>query len=130
MTMHLEGPWLSMTGKKRGKKKFRTAEEARLARELDESWQALQKKWAQEFEVKKRTRAMSAQVYRPLPSVHVRDTGPRPPSLPDSVLGAVNSKPSQKYTGTLIKGIATMHKSNAVPVLNDEDAIDLAHMRR
>ena len=130
MTMHLEGPWLSMTGKKRGKKKFRTAEEARLSRELDASWQELQKKWAQESEVKKRNRAMSAQVYSPTPSVHIRDTGPRPPSLPDTVLGAVNSKPPQKYTGTLIKGIATMHKSNAVPVLNDEDAIALAHMRR
>ena len=34
------------------------------------------------------------------------------------------------YTGTLIKGIATMHKSNAVPVLNDEEARDLATMRR
>ena len=39
MTMHLEGPWLSMSGKKRGKVKFRNAEEARRARELDESWQ-------------------------------------------------------------------------------------------
>jgi len=38
MTMHLEGPWLSMSGKKRGKVKFRNAEEARRARELDESW--------------------------------------------------------------------------------------------
>ena len=36
----------------------------------------------------------------------------------------------KQYTGTLIKGIATMHKSNAVPVLNDEEAKDLATMRR
>ena len=26
------------------------------------------------------------------------------------------------YTGTLVKGIATMHKSNAVPVINKEEA--------
>ena len=26
MTMHLEGPWLSTTGKKKGKKKFASAE--------------------------------------------------------------------------------------------------------
>ena len=45
MTMHLEGPWLSYNGKKRGKVKFRNAEEARKARELDASWKELQKKW-------------------------------------------------------------------------------------
>ena len=35
-----------------------------------------------------------------------------------------------KYTGTLVKGIATMHKSNAVPVINREEATDIARMRR
>jgi len=35
-----------------------------------------------------------------------------------------------KYTGTLIKGIATMHKSNAVPVIDDQHAKDISHMRR
>jgi len=39
-------------------------------------------------------------------------------------------KDSMKYTGTLVKGIATMHKSNAVPVIDDEQAKDLARMRR
>ena len=34
------------------------------------------------------------------------------------------------YTGTLVKGIATMHKSNAVPVLNNEDATAISQMRR
>lgn len=34
------------------------------------------------------------------------------------------------YTGTLVKGIATMHKSNAVPVINQEEATDIANMRR
>ena len=61
MTMHLEGPWLSTTGKKRGKIKFRNAEEARKARELDESWKQLQKKWAVEAEDKKRKRALEAE---------------------------------------------------------------------
>ena len=45
MSMHLEGPWLSYNGKKKGKVKFRNAEEARKARELDASWKELQKKW-------------------------------------------------------------------------------------
>jgi hypothetical protein len=36
----------------------------------------------------------------------------------------------KKYTGTLVKGIATMHKSNAVPVIDQEQATDIANMRR
>lgn len=35
-----------------------------------------------------------------------------------------------EYTGTLIKGISTMHKSNAVPIINKEEAEDIARMRR
>ena len=35
-----------------------------------------------------------------------------------------------KYTGTLVKGIATMHKSNAVPIISDQEAVDIAKMRR
>ena len=37
---------------------------------------------------------------------------------------------SQKYTGDYIIGIATMHKSNAVPVTNSDAAKDIAKMRR
>lgn len=39
-------------------------------------------------------------------------------------------KETIKYTGTLVKGIATMHKSNAVPVISQEEATDIANMRR
>ena len=34
------------------------------------------------------------------------------------------------YTGQLIKGISTMHKSNMVPIINDKEAKDHASMRR
>ena len=34
------------------------------------------------------------------------------------------------YTGDKIKGIGTMHKSNAVPVFSDNEAKDIASMRR
>lgn len=34
------------------------------------------------------------------------------------------------YTGDKIIGIATMHKSNAIPVFNNEAVKDLASMRR
>jgi len=36
----------------------------------------------------------------------------------------------KQYTGTLVKGISTMHKSNAVPIIDDEHAKDIARMRR
>jgi len=34
------------------------------------------------------------------------------------------------YTGTLVKGISTMHKSNAVPIIDESEAKDHASMRR
>lgn len=34
------------------------------------------------------------------------------------------------YTGTAMKGVATMHKSNSVPVFTEDEAVDIAHMRR
>jgi hypothetical protein len=129
--MHLEGPWLSTTGKKKGKQKFASAEHARKAREQAESWEALQKKWAVEADDKKRKRAMSADTLSSSYSLKIpegrnttahiksRDTG-----------GNAVLKPSPVYTGTKVKGIATMHKSNAVPVFSDEEAVDISKMRR
>lgn len=44
--------------------------------------------------------------------------------------GTTAKKENPVYTGTLVKGIATMHKSNAVPVINQKEAEDIAKMRR
>lgn len=132
MTMHLEGPWLSTTGKKKGKQKFRNADEAKKARELDESWKALQKKWGVEAEERKRKRAMTAPtLLSTQATVYRRDTGPRIPSLNGGadMSPAVMAAP-KIYTGTKVKGIATMHKSNAVPVFTDEEAVEISKMRR
>ena len=46
------------------------------------------------------------------------------------IAGDCTKKESPKYTGNLIKGIATMHKSNAVPVISQQEAEDIARMRR
>ena len=43
---------------------------------------------------------------------------------------ATKSVTTQCYTGDKIIGIATMHKSNAVPVFNSEAAKDISQMRR
>ena len=50
--------------------------------------------------------------------------------LPYEFEDGTAKKEPQKYTGTLIKGIATMHKSNAVPVINEQQAKDISSMRR
>jgi hypothetical protein len=43
---------------------------------------------------------------------------------------AIPKKSENKYTGDKLMGIATMHKSNMVPVFKQEDAEDIAKMRR
>ena len=44
--------------------------------------------------------------------------------------GHGTKKESPKYTGTLVKGIATMHKSNAVPIMNQKEATEISEMAR
>lgn len=54
---------------------------------------------------------------------------PEAHSLGSFVAGGA-AKPQQRYTGTSIVGIATMHKSNAVPAFSQREAEELARMRR
>ena len=128
MSFHLEGPWLSTTGKKKGPKKWASAEAKRKAEFLEESWKALQKKWGIEAEEKKRKRALAADTWQPKDRAFRRET-PKIESLPFTA-GPCVKKPDTVYTGDKIKGIGTMHKSNAVPVFSDEEAQDIAKMRR
>jgi hypothetical protein len=128
--MHLHHPSLSLNGKKKGKVKFRNAEEARKSRELDDQWNALQKKWGVEAEDKKRKRAMSAEALTySLPTPVGRTNTHHIRSL-NSGAGVATLAPAKVYTGTKIKGIGTMHKSNAVPIFSDEEAVAIANMRR
>jgi len=129
--MHLEGPWLSTTGKKKGKKKFASAEHKRKAEQADADWKELQKRWGVEAEAKKRIRAMSAPSLSSTYSLKIpegRNTTAHIKSVDTG--GNAVLKPSKVYTGTMVKGIATMHKSNAVPVFSDEQAVDISRMRR
>jgi len=131
LSMHLEGPWLSTTGKRKGKKKFASAEHARKARELDESWKELLKRQGVEQEERKRSRGLSAPSLSSSYSLTIpegRNTTAHIKSVDTG--GNATLKPAKVYTGTMVKGIATMHKSNAVPVFSDEEAVDIARMRR
>jgi len=130
MTMHLCGPALSLNGKKKGKVKFRNAEEARKARELDASWKELQKKWEVDADEKRRRRAMKAEplTYK-LSAPAGRTTSNHIPSR-NTGDGIASSKPVPQYTGTKMLGIGVMHKSNSVPIFSDEEAVEIATMRR
>ena len=132
MSMHLEGPWLSTTGKKKGKKKFASAEHKRKAEQLDKDWKELQKRWAVEADEKKRTRGLSAPSLSGNYSLKIPDGRNTTAHIPSRDTGAGNAtlKAPKVYTGTKVKGIATMHKSNAVPVFSDEEAVDISRMRR
>lgn len=129
MSMHLEGPWLSTTGKRKSKQKFASAEHAKKARELDAQWKELQKRWGIEAEEKKRTRALKAP---PLSGYNLGVPAERSTRQYKSLDTGGNATlaPAKVYTGTKVKGIATMHKSNAVPVFSDEEAVDISRMRR
>jgi len=128
--MHLHHPALSYNGKKKGKIKFASAEAKRKAEQLDQEWKELQKKWGVEAEEKKRRRALAAEpldyklsapVGRETQKIASRDTGHS---------GAVKTKGIPQYTGTKVLGIGTMHKSNAVPIFSDEEAVAISTMRR
>ena len=127
--MHLEGPWLTTTGKKKGKKKWASAEQKRKADLLAQEWERKQAEWAR-FKPFSQKPAKTKIVNPVVKQVFVRDTGPKIASKPDTVLGAVACRPIPCYTGTKILGIGTMHKSNAVPIFNNEEAEDIAKMRR
>lgn len=65
-----------------------------------------------------------------LEATTLRRESPKIPSG-DTYTGTfVAAKKEMHYTGDKLLGIATMHKSNMVPVFKQEDAEDIARMRR
>lgn len=128
MTMHLEGPWLSLGGKRKGKVKFRNAEQAKKARELEESWKEMLKRQGVEAEEKKRAKALKAPTLTYSLSAPPGRETQKINSL--STPGGSTAAVHKVYTGDKIIGIATMHKSNAVPVFSDEQAVEISRMRR
>ena len=112
--MHLEGPWLSTNGKSKRKHKYRTAEAAQQARKNAENWKQLLDKHEVPAPAKRVPKRLEKGTYVE-PKTFRRQT----PYIPDKV-----------YTGDKIKGIGTMHKSNAVPVFSDEEAVAISKMRR
>ena len=68
------------------------------------------------------------EVYKP--PVTVRREVSRAPSLDTGIGNATKPIEGKRYTGSSMIGIATMHKSNLVPVFKEESCVELASMRR
>jgi len=141
MTMHLVGPYLTTTNSRKRKAKKLT-ENQRL--ELEQEWRKHNKHMRRinchsaQFDTFEQYLSYRSGNHKPrkqesrgvyVPPKDFRRETPYIPSL-DSGIGFAPKKESPKYTGTLIKGIATMHKSNAVPITSKEDAIAVSTMRR
>jgi hypothetical protein len=122
--MHLEGPWLSTTGKKRAKPKFASAEAKRQHEQLAADWQLLKT----QYEPVKKTFNRSFTNSK-MPRIVIPRSTDHIPSL-NTGAGVAARSPDKVYTGTKVKGIGTMHKSNAVPVFSDEEAVEISTMRR
>ena len=128
--MHIEGPWLSTTGKKKGPKKWASAEAKRKAQMLDAMWRdKLQAMGVNEQQAKKRSRSLSA----PALTIKVKTPPGRETvriASQDTGWVACTTAANQEYTGTKVLGISTLHKSNGIPVFSQQEAIDISKMRR
>ena len=132
MTMHLEGPWLSTTGKKKGKRQWASSEAKARAERLAREWRDNEARW------KGMAPKFSSKPVEPKKTAPLTSSGPKfPPgrepvevkSLDTGWVTCVKVH-DQEYTGTKVKGIGTLHKSNGVPIFTDEEAVDISKMRR
>jgi hypothetical protein len=109
--------------------KFKSAEQKRAYEQLAEDWKKIKQSHGADLEDKRRRRAMAAE---PLSYSLSAPAGRSTAHIPSLNTGAAVATlaPAKVYTGTKVKGIATMHKSNAVPVFSDEEAVEISKMRR
>ena len=122
--MGLAHPALNTHSNKKKKAKYKTAEHARKAREAEQLQIAMYKKWNITHSDKSKKSKNDF-----VPNYSHRSTDDKIGSVGFSG-GVCARKTDRVYTGDLIKGIATMHKSNAVPIIDEQQATDIARMRR
>ena len=121
MILRFKNPFANMTiiyTYQRSKKRKPTAKQ----RELAKQWEELVVKYAPTKTVAKTVKPLQQ------PTPFRRETK-QYPSL-NSTEYNTYKKDTMQYTGDKMKGIGTLHKSNAVPIFTDEEAKDQAAMRR
>jgi len=147
MTMHLVGPYMTTTNYKRKKTKKTLSPNQQ---------EKLRVQWRQHNKDCRKRHIHSAQFEKfedfcayvngtykapvrkdvkpdPYTPPKLNRETPNYPSLSNNIGGSTAKKESMQYTGERkLLGIATMHKSNMVPVFadNKEEAIEIARMRR
>ena len=122
MSMHLVGPYLTTT-KYNSKKKVPNTKKLQAAKAEHEAWLKKMGVGKSTMPVDKKGKRVG--IYE-IPDYTVESSV----KLSNNVAGSGAKVEEKRYTGTLIKGIATMHKSNAVPIINQAQAIEVSTMRR
>lgn len=124
MSMHLVGPYLTTT-KYNSKQKVSKSKKLDAAKAEHEAW--LKKVGVGKAKLPVNKKGQRVGIY----DIPDYSTGPRLTS--DRVAGHGAAKEPMVYSGERqLLGVATMHKSNMVPVFADKksDAVDIAQMRR
>lgn len=103
--------------------KFKSAEQKRQYQELQQSWEELKSRHKT-----KPIRAQSADWVYSLSAPSNRQAQKIQSLVTPG--GNTAAKQPMMYTGDKIKGIGVMHKSNLVPIFTDDQAKDIASMRR
>ena len=135
MSMHMLGPAYTTTSTRKRKKKVTASSNAKM-----------HTAWLEHNKQMKRLgcKPMTFEVYvqyragkynpklqgTPMPESKV-DYSHREMYPSGDGIGTAFARPENFYSGTRkLLGVASMHKSNLVPVWSQEDATDIAHMRR
>ena len=125
MTMHLVGPYMTTTQYNRKKKASKNKRNIEAQVKHDKWLRKMGVHPDQLAEKKKQNADVSIRC--------VPNYGDNRTSVPtsDRICDGGRVKESHKYSGEqVLLGIATMHKSNMVPVFSSKVAKDLARMRR
>ena len=126
MSMHLVGPYMTTTSykKRKAKKKTQKQIEADIKHE----------KWLRKMNAHPEQIARNKEKNANISVLSVPDYRTSGNSIPTSdVIPGGSTAPAERqvYSGERrLLGVATMHKSNMVPVFDSKDAKDIARMRR
>ncbi len=126
MSMHLVGPYMTTTSYKKRKAKKKTQRQI----EAD----ARHEKWLRKMNAHPEQIARNKEKNANVSILSVPNYSSDRSTIPTSDVipgGSTAQKERQVYSGERrLLGIATMHKSNMVPVFDSKDAKDIAKMRR
>ena len=126
MSMHLVGPYMTTTSYKKRKAKNKTKKMLEAEAKHDKWLRKMNAHPEQIAESKKKNVGVSI---RSVPDYSTSgNTIPTSDVIPG---GSTAPAERQVYSGERrLLGVATMHKSNMVPVFDSKDAKDIARMRR